>query len=622
MKNLYRIPLFAIVLLLSISAGAQTIIGYSNGYVKKGDGVRFGSGTKQGMAIKLTKGKTQPLKGASITGIRAVFNTMHISNLEVFVTTSLDAEPIYKEALTGASTSWKNFNFSQPVAIDGEEIYVGYTLDVLSESYRPLLFDQTKDFGSGLCWAYNDGTWTDITDKGYGAANIQLLVSGAPETTDLVMKPVETSGYYKAGSAYSYSGQLFNFGTKTIQSFDISCQVGNDEPVVYKVENANLASNSVYDFQLPEYMASSTGRLPMKVSVVNINGTGTDADESDNSSYSSTYIYPADVQKKILLEHFTGQSCSNCPAGKTNVTNAISGIEDEFVQVAHHAGYYPDAFSMTEDWEYVFFYNSSQYYAPAVMFNRAPISDGLSSPVFASTDNASVRTGVRAFRNTQPYVSINVTSDFDPATRHCVATVKVHTYAKPDAEINSLNVCLTQDKLIAYQSGAGNNYSHEHVFRGSLTGTWGATIDLVEGETVTKVYEFDLPQEIISTYYNSNGWEAVPENMHIVAFVSKFSESPLDWYVYNCDSAKLYDPTSGIGSVSEANGGTASLSVSGGLVCVSGDGVAGISVYNAAGQLVKSLPAGTRSFQLDNGFYVVRLLQSDGNAQSCKLLVK
>lgn len=628
MTYLYKFIALATVLLFSLSLSAQTIMGYSNGYGKRNNGVRFGSGTKQGMAIKLSKEKAAALKGSSIAGVRSMFGTTQISDFEIFVTRSLEEEPLYKESFSKASTSWKEFKFSEPIAITGEEIYIGYTLNVIAESYRPLIFDESVDFGNELFWVYNNGTWQDITEKGYGAPDIQLLIQGAPAVADLIMKPISISGFYKTGEACSFSGEIFNFGNQTVETFEISYQVGNGEPAIYKIENANLAPNSTYKFQLPDYTSKSVGKLPIQLSVNLLNESHTEVDASDNACNTFIHIYPVDVQKKNLIESFTGMTCGNCPTGKTFVKNAIKGREDEFVEVSHHAGYYEDAFSMKEDWEYTYFYNDQGLYAPAVMFNRAIFSGSPTAPVFESTDNGKVLTATKAFDNIEPYVSIKTTSDFNPITRECKVTVSVYTYVKPQAATNCLNVFLTQDKMIGYQAGAGSAYSHEHVFRQSLTGTWGTEIQLVEGETVTKEFVFTLAETLAPTYRTcaedwkgAIDWTAVPENMNVVAFVSAFAATATDWFVYNCESTPLYSTATSLLDKVVATESSPRLVVRNGKVHLIGR-PANIYVYDISGALMKQVVAGTNEFNLPKGCYVVQITTDNEATHSCKLLVK
>ncbi len=624
MKNIYKFLFVVAAFLSAATITAQTYVGYSTGDGNRKQGVRFGSDKKQGVAIRISKEKAQQLNGSKITGLRSMFGTAQVSNFEVFATKSLTADPFFKQSLGNASTSWNDYMFSEALPIDGEEFYIGYTLEMALDTYKPNIFDQKEDFGNGLFWAYTDGTWKDISLSGYGAPAIRLIVEGAPKFADLVMKPVYAGGFYKQGNAYTYNGQVFNFGTETVNSFEISCQIGADEPTIIKVEEAELAPNGVYDFTIEDYKPANVGKLEMKVNVTNVNGAD-DAETSDNLSSSKTYIYPADVKKKVLMELFTGQACGNCPAGHMTIENMIGSIAHEFVEVAHHSGYQPDAFSMIEDWSYTFFYNDNSYYAPGAMFNRAAYKDGIISPIFNPTNLQDLGVAVAFARNHQPYVGVEVSSEFDDATRHGKATVKVHTYNKPEIPADAvvrLNLHLTQNNIVGYQAGGGSEYVHNHAFRGSLTDIWGIDIELVEGETVTKTFEYDIPEAIVSSYYTEDAPSitAVPEDMHLVAFVACTSNNVLDWNVYNVESTPLKGAaTDGIDDM-KADAAAPSLAVSGNTVAVLGH--AAVEVFTPAGALVKKVPAGAGSFHLASGLYVARLRTASGAVSSCKLLVK
>ena len=195
-------------------------------------------------------------------------------------------------------------------------------------------------------------------------------------------------------------------------------------------------------------------------------------------------------------------------------------------------------------------------------------------------------------------------------------------------ETNCLNVFLTQDNMVGYQAGAGSAYSHEHVFRQSLTGTWGTAIELVEGETITKEFVFTLADAITPTYSTCakdwNGaidWTAIPEKMNVVAFVSAFATTATDWFVYNCNTTPLYTPAPAGIEGPLATASSTHLSVHNGEVIVTGEDT-NLYIYNSAGALVKQVSAGAQRFTLPRGFYVVRISSEQGKAHACKLLVK
>ena len=304
----------------------------------------------------------------------------------------------------------------------------------------------------------------------------------------------------------------------------------------------------------------------------------------------------------------------------------MKGIEDEFIEVAHHAGYYPDQFTMEESYSLTWLYGTSGTYAPAAMFNRTAISSiSTTSPVFASTDGASVRTAVQAFRQTQPYIGLKLYNHIDETTRKGTLVVDVETYVVPSDSMHTLNVWLVQDGLVGMQSGGGSTYTHNHVFRGKLLGnSWGQQITLTAGETVRRTIEYEIPAAIAATYgdYKGTEFEALLENMQIVAFVSDFSStSPTACNVFNAARIPLLTDNLADG-IEDVNTEKAPLfTFHGKQMDVVGD-FQHVEFYSLSGSLVATLAEGENTLHLSAGIYVVRTLLPSGGMSVQKLVVK
>lgn len=625
MKRLIRLFLCLQLLVFATSINAQVTIGYTNGNFNKRDGIHCGSTLKQGMAIKLSKEKLQLLKGRKITGIRAAFCTKYVEDLEFFITESLENDKaIYKQPSTGATTNWADFSFSTPYAITGDkDLYIGFTSNV-QKGYSALSFDRSAD-SQGLSWIYEDDKWIDAYGKGYGSANLQLLLDGANSFIDLTLKTIQLNGFYKVGTPCIYSGEVFNFGTKTINSLDIVCQVGNEEPTTLSLKDLNLESNNTYDFNLPEYTSQNSGDLPVKISISKINGEQQDADLTDNNNEINTFIYPATTEKRLLLESFTGQECSNCPAGHRIIESVTKGLENEIILIAHHSGYQPDSFTMKEDWDYCWFYNNGgSIYAPAAMINRMQNPDiGTPGPVFSLSNANSINSTIAKCREIQPYVSVDIISEFNNDTRELTAKVYVYTHVVPEGEQFALNLFIVQDSIIARQVGGGDEYIHNHVFRGSLTGYYGYEIGLQKGQRSVKEFTYVLPDAIMSTYEGeeSKSIPTVLKDMHLVAFVSAYSDNnPNGCLILNSNTTTFGGETSGSGiAETSAEDNLANVYADGNLVHIVGK-YDKADVYDMAAHLVKTVGNNTESFVLNRGFYVIRIMQ-EGKVISRKLMV-
>lgn len=619
--------LLASTLLMSSIAFAQTTIGYTNGTLNKLDIVRFGTTEKQGMAIYIDAEKAAMLKGASVESILTYVATTQITSGTLFITKELGGTALYEQSFKPSSSreNMYEYTLATPYVLDGEAFYVGHVVEAAT-SYKPLSFDLSNNFEAGTSWAYKEGEWIDVSLQGFGAPNIRLKVSGVSNFTDLMVKPVIPEGYQVAGEAQVFNGQVFNFGTETITSFDLTCKVGNAAPVTSQVTGISLASGKTYEFTLPEYLTQESGSLELEVTVTNINGAN-DVEMSDNTAKSSVFFYPAGVEKKVLIEMFTGQACGQCPGGHTNLASAMGGIEDEFIEVAHHSGYYPDQFTMEEDYVYTWLYGTSGTYAPAAMFNRSLINDiSTTSVVFALTDAEATRTAVQAFRNTQPYVDIKMYNEFDETTRAGKLVVDVHTYVVPSSSIHTLNVWLTQDALVGQQASGGSAYVHNHVFRGTLNNNaWGQQILLNAGESRRYTFDYTLPESIACTYgsYEGTAFEAIPANMQLVAFVSDFSESdPTACNVYNAARVAVLtnNMADGIEDVETVQPGGA-VSVNGNTVTLFSEHT-GAEIYAMTGAEIARVNAGEQSFTLPAGLYLVRIRQANGDVAVCKLVIR
>lgn len=622
MNNTFRIFTLAVATFVATALCAQTYWGYAQeSTCSYRQGKRFNAGTEQGFAIKITKEKAQLLKGHKITGLRAMFATTKGENIKAFVTSTLDSND-YEFDVASSSPRFTDYNFDQPYTITGDrEFYAGFTLDYSSNATNIFSVDWTSELPAGLVWAYTGSEWKNVECN--GAPAIYLILDGRPDDTDLMVKPIKLAPFYTAGKTYDFTGQIINLGTQTITSMDLGFKTGDNNMTTRHLDGLNIQPQTIHDFTLNDCKVDNSGILPINVAVSNINGTK-DADMTDNTTKADKYIYPNDVKRRVFLETFTGLDCLNCPAGSATIKEAIAGQEDRFVIVAHHTygGLYGnDVFSMKEDNEYKWLFNGQQY-APAVTANRVPYADGLSTPIVQANAAPYVKSVIYAADNRPPYIDINLNTSFDATTRLLTATVDVTTYEMPPYTSNKLNVFLKQDSVFGKQypqAGAGENYVHNYIFRGSLTGTWGEDIELKPGETITKKYTYTLPDSIMSTYSNPANHKlfADVKQMHVVAFVEGVTDSQVDCPIYNVAEAPLAGSLTGIETIGTDNN-TPLLRVTRGSVHAIGN-VNSIYAYNMQGALIDK---GYQSLFLHPGAYILRIVKADGHVVTQKTIIK
>lgn len=629
MKRVLRFLLIGFTM-FPVCALAQTRIGYTNGDFQRTDGVRLGSGTVQRAAIKIPAAKLAKLAGAKVTGLRSVFGTRNLENVSFFVTADLNGEPLYTQKISGFSTNWKDYSLATPFELTGgRDLYFGLEIKC-DEDYSPLAFDRC--YGEpGCIYGELDGGWSDLSSTSYGNLNLQILVDGAPAFTDATVRMFNADGYYKAGQAYSFQGQLFNFGTEPITTFDVHCTVGDGAEQSYTISNVDVKPGEAYNFDLKGLTADTEEYKQVNVTVDNVNGAADDFAD-DNRRMGTMFFYPANMERAFLVENFTGTSCGNCPQGHIALENAVERSGQHVVQLAHHSGYEPDIYTMQEDAYYSSFFGVSG--APSFMVNRyTNPSINPSAPAFALQGTTEITSSyilgnINVLSEQQPYVGVDINTSYDEATRKLTGTVKVKTYRLPEISNPSLILCLMQDSIVGYQNSyttgiGGSNYMHRHVYRGALNGWFGERMSLTEGDEVVKEISYELPEEITSTY---DGESAVPtelKNMYIVAIVANYnSENRNDCMVLNCAESKFGSNSTAAGihgvGASEAAGPVARLVGTADALSAEGD-FDSLYIYNVGGSLVKQCSAGD-TFALTPGVYVTRAVKG-GQTTTAKAVV-
>lgn len=623
MNKIFRNLALTVAVFSATAVGAQTYYGYADeSTCSYRTGKRFNAGVEQGFAIKISKEKAALLKGKKITGLRALFSTgSNAENIKMFVAKNLGEANSYEQSVSAIKPRFTNYDFSSPYTItDDSDLYIGFTLDYTSNVTNVFSVDWTAELSEGLVWAYTSEGWKSVACD--GAPAIYLILDNAINYTDVMVKPVSLGAFYTSGKSTDFNGQLFNAGSEVIKSMDLSFKLGDNDAVTRHIDGLNIEPRTVYDFVLNDCMIENSGRLPLTIEATNINNAQ-DADPTDNIATSTKYIYPENVRKRTMLEVFTGMECPNCPAGSAVIGQAVEGREDDFVIVAHHTfggNYGQDKFSMTEDDQYKWFFNGPQY-APGVMANRVPYVEGLSNPVVQGNVSGDVQSVIDAAENRPPYVDVNMTTTYDEQTKVVTVDVYVTTYEIPPYENNRLNLFLKQNniKSLPYypQQGAGSNYIHNYVFRGSLTGVWGEEIELKEGETVKRTYTYTLPDAIVSTYSipADEAVKVVLDDMYVTAFVEGVTTLQVDCPIYNSVEVAL----KGGSTVSVENVASDDLLYVRGNTVFCSDSESSVSAYNMQGVEVA---AAQHELVLNQGMYLVRAVTSDGNIVIRKIIIR
>jgi len=225
---------------------------------------------------------------------------------------------------------------------------------------------------------------------------------------------------------------------------------------------------------------------------------------------------PDEGTRNVLLEDFTGQKCPNCPAAAVIAHDLKAQYGDRLVVVALHAGFYsiPDQagdfttdFRTTESVDLNSYFSISQYGYPMGMVNRTEYNG---FPVVVKDDWA---TAVEEQLELSALAEITISNTYNATSRQLDCILETEFL---DNLEGTYNICafITESGIISPQQtkeGINLTYEHNHMLRGSLSGTWGDLVGAdglaVSGSVLTNNYTFTLP----------DGWNA--DNCEVVAFI-------------------------------------------------------------------------------------------------------
>lgn len=226
------------------------------------------------------------------------------------------------------------------------------------------------------------------------------------------------------------------------------------------------------------------------------------------------YVKPAEVNRSVLIEDFTGQRCVNCPVATEEIEKLQEQYGDAIIAVGIHSGPFGHRSTMTSARLPLCTETGDEYYThwgieyqPGVKINRG-------APIYNTAEYGSV---VReALQKTTP-LAMELEADYDAATR----TIDISISATTSEDVSGkLQVWVIENNIVAQQNmpdGSTNSeYLHQHVFRTSVTSDiYGDDFSVADETPATAAYKVTLDET----------WK--PEDVAIVAFVSNAANGVL-----------------------------------------------------------------------------------------------
>lgn len=502
-----------------------------------------------GQMARLGGGTTLPkaMFGDSkyIVGAR-VYIGANATDTKIFISADLQTN-LYEQPFEVIPNAWNYIKFTTPFELteDLAGVYLGY----IGMSDGAMLGMESGEFqlnskGMGMDIYYDsteDDKWqffTNVGGYGYqGKLGIQAVVSGgdysAETQNNLTITNPKIDTKLPINTNNNVKFDIFNYGTKTINQILVEYTYNGKSNNLY-LNNLDLWNGMGYTVNLTDLITpSKEGTYPLNISISARDIT--DEIPADNKYSINQEIYASGFQRKVLIEKFTGQSCSACPNGAEVIKVARSAFEGRTIEIAHHEGFGADAFTIEESKEYATFFYNQPKFSPAIMIDRnVANSENKESVVGRVTDNATPLFTSNTIENALKAIAplnVNITHTYSETNRQLIVTVSGEAIQQlPNARVN---VWLTQSNIKAYQLKGGDDYSHNHAIRASLTGTWGEPLVLTSENKYEMTFRYELPEKV-------GDFDVVIEDMEIVAFIADYdATNNFNCRVHNAEAVAL-----------------------------------------------------------------------------------
>lgn len=232
------------------------------------------------------------------------------------------------------------------------------------------------------------------------------------------------------------------------------------------------------------------------------------------------YVSTEPSNRNVILEEFTGRTCTWCPSGHVIANNIAGSHPNRFWSVNIHSEGYFSATSYPN-------LNTAKGNSIRAAFSATSFPSGV---VNRSTASAVGRGEWSGQANTQfnqaAECNLGGVAKVNPDTRNAEITVEVYYTGNSSSDENYLTIMMLQDSIWGSQTGGSDNpaqyvngqYCHMHIFRDIITANMGDVIaPTTQGSLITKTYNYQIPEVIGSP----NGVEVDLDNIHFVAFVSE-----------------------------------------------------------------------------------------------------
>ena len=533
-----------IALLAVCTAGnAQTnsvSVGYCYGELQTASNQEFGTKEKDTWvsgAIYLPAGDVKTYAGSNIDSIRVgLAQKLGISEMKVWVRERLDGENLAEASIKKSDIvkGWNIIKFDTPYAIPFDNttgLYIGYSTYQTSSNYGMAVLDKPQ---ANALWVQlgTDAEWTDRSAE--GTLCLEAMVSGdaLPLRNLRLLSLSAPDNYVILRGQMTIEGTVKNVALQTITGFDVETRFDCTDQVYHSHVDLTLPylEESTFSYTI-EPAINEVGQGTVTVTITALN-EGDDQNIDDNTQSRTFDIVAEDFTRRVLLEEFTTEMCSNCPRVAGFLSNILKDehYEESVVAVCHHSAYYTDWLTIPSDEDLTWYFNEGgSTYAPAMMVDRWTIDPNGHTPVFIPNTQNDLK-AILDYSLRQPaFVSVNIQAKLDTEEK-LVRVLVQGSRSKENITENParITVWLVEDNIAAHsQAGASGQWTHQHTGR-AINKTWG---DIVEWQPDgSYVYECQFRMR---TDYK-------PEELSVAAMIYDYDdENPAKNIVCNANKAHV-----------------------------------------------------------------------------------
>ncbi len=490
------------------------------------------------MGALLPLSLVQNYEGSDVVAIRFAVAAA-VTEAEVFLIPVTKLSPltvgdaVISEVVKSTKAGWNTVNLGTPYTINTEGV-VGfllgyqykqknttsggyytddcYPISVVEEGTIQTTYTYGK-LGSATA------KWQDIGLSDYGNLCVQAVVENEnfPEY-DLHLNTLSSASFGGAETGLKYNLAMTNVGTKTLTDYTVDLLIDGNLVETLNAPIPVTQAGVTYSGTLA-LQGIASGSHTLTARAMTAAGEEVTGQEVQCTFSSFTTQFP---RQKLLVEHFTSQSCTYCPLG-INVLDKLDKLRSDVAWVSIH-GILNQSVThnfVTNEGEQIESYLGLKTW-PSAAFNRydfdfdgvLPYSLGYYEQ-YAQAAAQMISDEMDA--NTTPSLAtIGLKATLDKDTRELNITVDGQATEDFNAIFGTqvaLNVYLTEDSLVARQLNQGKwetNAIHNHVLRDVVTkAPSGDAVKWNGDNTYTNTYTVTL----------DNTWNT--DNMHIVAFMAR-----------------------------------------------------------------------------------------------------